>query len=440
MRNDDDDLLEFVDEGAPSSGAGLDAEPWRVLIVDDEPGVHEVTRLALGDYEFMGRRLEFCSAHSEAEARRLLAGEAPFVLIFLDVVMETSTSGLDLVRFIRDDLRNDMIQIILRTGQPGEAPEEKVVKELRINDYKLKTDLTRDKLFSVVSLSLRAYDQCRRLSDLSAKVMEANEALARANSSLEEQVAHRTKELVEKSHDLEEALGERRNLLRIMAHDLRNYLTIVLGYSRQIMDGKGGSNIARAIDRIHWAAGSQSELIERVIELEATSGGRGSLNTTAVRLEGLVEHSVKAFDEKLAAKSLTLAVVWKCDQAVSVLVEPRSFRHSVLNNLISNAIKFSEPGSCIRLGIEQSDESTVLITVRDHGIGMPPAVVSALFSLDKKASRLGTQGERGTGFGMPIVKSLVERMGGAITVNSTEKTASSEDHGTTVVISLRPAA
>ncbi|MCW2244615.1 diguanylate cyclase (GGDEF)-like protein [Azospirillum fermentarium] len=133
------------------------ADPWHLLIVDDEPEVHAVTRLALGKVRFKDRRLQLHSAYSAAEAEAMLRGPVPFAIVLLDVVMESDDAGLRLVRTIRDGIGNRAVRIILRTGQPGQAPEEDVIVGYDINDYKSKTELTTQKLFTTVVAALRSY-------------------------------------------------------------------------------------------------------------------------------------------------------------------------------------------------------------------------------------------------------------------------------------------
>ena len=130
-----DDWL-FSDEEESVEDASPEIGVWKVLIVDDEEAVHSVTKLSLAHLRYEGRRIEFFSAFSAAQAREILAAEAEIAVILLDVVMEEEDSGLRLARYIRYDLGNRMVRIILRTGQPGQAPEERVILEYDINDYK----------------------------------------------------------------------------------------------------------------------------------------------------------------------------------------------------------------------------------------------------------------------------------------------------------------
>lgn len=145
----------FADE--PTKQQELPQECWKILIVDDEPEVHAVTKLALSDFSFLGRGLEFHSAYSGVEARELAIQHPDAAIVLLDVVMESDDAGLHVAKFIREDLGNRFTRIILRTGQPGQAPERTVIVNYDINDYKSKTELTAQKLFTAVMSSLRSY-------------------------------------------------------------------------------------------------------------------------------------------------------------------------------------------------------------------------------------------------------------------------------------------
>ena len=173
---------------------------WRVLVIDDEPEIHQVTKMVLGDAEFDGRLLAFEFAHSAAEARELLANdiEHNIAVAIVDVVMETSHAGLELIHWIRDIQKNHTIRLILRTGQPGEAPEEKVIRDYDINDYKNKTELTALRLKTSVFSALRSYRDIKiierhrhgleKVLSASIKFIEC-ETLSEFASSILEQIA-----------------------------------------------------------------------------------------------------------------------------------------------------------------------------------------------------------------------------------------------------------
>ena len=155
-----DDDLSFAEEGEEL--AALPVLPWRVLVVDDDQDVHEASVLALRGLEILGRPMQLLHAHSAAEALECLRRESDIAVILLDVVMETLTAGLDIIATIRGELALHNTRIVLRTGQPGYAPEIETIRRYDINDYKSKSELTRNKLFTVLSSACRTYDQlCR---------------------------------------------------------------------------------------------------------------------------------------------------------------------------------------------------------------------------------------------------------------------------------------
>jgi signal transduction histidine kinase/DNA-binding response OmpR family regulator len=143
---------------APELEASVTAAPWQILIADDEEEVHVVTKVALADVVFKDRPLAFLHAYSAAEARHILSERSDIAIVLLDVVMEADDAGLRLVREIREQMHNRRLRIVLRTGQPGQAPEREVVIDHDINDYKSKTELTRQKLLTCVISALRSYD------------------------------------------------------------------------------------------------------------------------------------------------------------------------------------------------------------------------------------------------------------------------------------------
>ncbi|NVK18467.1 MAG: DUF3369 domain-containing protein [Methylocystaceae bacterium] len=151
-----DDFI-FADEDDDSVSPKNQKGIWKVAIIDDEQEIHTVTKMVLGDFTFNDRKIEFLSAYSGAEGRELLEKHDDIAVVLLDVVMEHDHSGLELARYIRESLRNQKIRIVLRTGQPGQAPERDVISQYDINDYKEKTELTARKLYTLMYSCLRSY-------------------------------------------------------------------------------------------------------------------------------------------------------------------------------------------------------------------------------------------------------------------------------------------
>jgi signal transduction histidine kinase/CheY-like chemotaxis protein len=143
----------------------LKLPPWKVLIVDDEPDVHSMTSLSLQKFKFAGKNLQIFQAVSGIEAQEILAAEPNMAVALIDIVMETDDAGLRLVDFIRNELKYSLIRLIIRTGQPGMAPEKEVIERYDIDDYKDKTELTAQKLYTAMRTALKSY---RDLSTLDA--------------------------------------------------------------------------------------------------------------------------------------------------------------------------------------------------------------------------------------------------------------------------------
>ena len=134
-----------------------DVIPWKVAIIDDDEQVHVVTEMVLKGFVFDDRPILFLKAFSAKEGLKLFQTHSDIAVCLLDVVMETDHAGLELVKKIRDDLNNSFTRIVLRTGQPGHAPEDEVIINYDINDYKEKTELTRSKLNTLLYSCLRSY-------------------------------------------------------------------------------------------------------------------------------------------------------------------------------------------------------------------------------------------------------------------------------------------
>ncbi len=160
--NDD---LNIIDDLAHEVGEfdHGDHRPWRIMIVDDDAEVHNATLFALQDIRIDGRPLHFIHAYSAEEAIAAIETDEDVAVAVLDVVMEHESAGLDLIKKIRHDLGRSAMRIILRTGQPGYAPEMRVIREYDINDYKTKSELTRVRLLTTLTTAVRSYDQLQTI-------------------------------------------------------------------------------------------------------------------------------------------------------------------------------------------------------------------------------------------------------------------------------------
>ena len=162
---------------------------WKMLIVDNEEDVHAISKLAIANKRFDGKEVQLLHAHSDKEARKILKENQDIVLVLLNVVLESNISGLDLVKYIRQDLINKKVRIILQTGQPEDAPEVEVIVDYDITDYKIKTELTINNLYTMFHASLKTYKALEQIGDY--------------NNNVEQLVLQRTKELENKEEQVQ---------------------------------------------------------------------------------------------------------------------------------------------------------------------------------------------------------------------------------------------
>jgi diguanylate cyclase (GGDEF)-like protein len=174
------ELKPYVFKNVKSKKVTNHQEPWVILIVDDEEDIHLMTKMALEDFSFSGRPIKFLHAYSGQSAQQVLRNNNNIACIFLDVVMESHDAGLLLVQFIREELNNSEIRIILRTGQPGYAPAISVTQQYDINDYKEKSELTKRLLYNCLTTTLRSYQQIKTIESSRAGL----EMIINASSSL----------------------------------------------------------------------------------------------------------------------------------------------------------------------------------------------------------------------------------------------------------------
>lgn len=175
--------LDFLKEDKIETKQAL--KTIKIVIADDDVEVHSITKMILRDFTFEGHGLEFIDTYSGVEAKSVLKENPDIAVLFLDVVMEKHHSGLEVVDYLRNTLGNNMTRIVLRTGQPGEAPEDKVIRDYDINDYRLKTEMTVQRLTTTLYNALRNYRDLKRIDKHRKgleKIIQASASLFKHNS------------------------------------------------------------------------------------------------------------------------------------------------------------------------------------------------------------------------------------------------------------------
>ncbi|HEV8312970.1 MAG TPA: response regulator [Burkholderiaceae bacterium] len=401
--------------------------PWKIIIADDDDAVHSISTMVLRNCRFEGRGLSFLSAHSGEATRRVVAEHPDCAILLLDVVMETEHAGLDVVRYVREELRNGFIRIILRTGQPGQAPEKWVVENYDINDYTEKTELTAQKLVTTIISALRSFRDLRELE--------------RHREHLEELIAARTADLCLAKEQADAANRAKSDFLASMSHELRTPLNAILGYA-QILQWEEGlkDKQAKGLKTIEQAGQHLLALIDEILDLAKIEAGRIELNATPVELAPFLMAIANIIRVRVEPKGVAF-VDDVGGLPIAVMVDERRLRQ-VLLNLLGNAAKFTDRGE-VRLAARATQVgdqwATLRFEVRDTGIGIARNDVQTLF---QPFQQVGDEQRRrgGTGLGLAISRQLVRHMGGDIEVRSTPGAGSTFSFELTLPLVQREAA
>ncbi len=356
--------------------------------------------------------------------------------------METHDSGLQVVRYIREDLRDRKVQIILRTGQPGEAPEESVIINYEINDYKLKIELTRQKLVTTTIAALRAYKNIVTIERQTEELTSAMQLVQETQLQLvqNEKMAVLGNWVAGVAHEINNPVGFIRGNVSVAQEYLQDLLTAISLYREH-------SNLA-------------DEIVEKLKDLDLEFISEDFPKLIASMEEGCdiignISTSLRSFSRTDTANKIEFNLHDGIDSTLLILkyrLKANENRpaieiikdygniptvkcyvgqlNQVLMNLFANAIDALDEGNGgktfqeikkepnrITIGTELSeDNKQVIVTIADNGMGMPEEVKARVFEQGFTTKGVG----KGTGLGMAIAHQIVtEKHGGEITCDST---------------------
>lgn len=457
IENLDDEFMILEDDeplAPPSSASGQNTQlslpvgaiaapdqPWKVMIVDDDAQVQQTTKLALKNFTFDGRSLTLLSASSGAEAKQLIANHPDTAFVLLDVVMETNDAGLQVVKYIREVLQNSLVRIILRTGQPGEEPEESILLNYDINDYKLKVDFTYHKLIATTIAALRSYRDVLRFAQQSQELQQALNQLQQTQLHLVQS-------------EKMSALG---NLVAGVAHEINNPIACIAGnlhptqtYFQDVFHlldlyqkyyPQPAPEIAAEIEAIDLnfmrddvanLLTSMNISVARIRDISANICTFSRIDQEYKVLFNphagidssilILKHRLKANHNRLAIK-----VIKEYGNIPQIPCFPGQL-NQVFMNILANAIdmfdemaenlSFAElEGHPQKITIKTKVVSNMVeIRIWDNGVGMTDAVKAKIFNKLFTTKPIG----KGTGLGLAIAHQIiVEKHGGRIEVDST---------------------
>ena len=408
---------------------------WPILLVDDDPQVHQVIRVALSNFRFLERSLHILSAYSGREARSTIEQNPELVLVLLDVVMESNDSGLQVVRYVRETLGNRTIRLILLTGQPGEAPEASIIDNYDINDYKIKVEFSQQKLLTTLITGIRSYCDILALENNRRELARVNAQLQLFNQNLEQLVEARTQELASKNRELEQEVYTRKlaeeaaekankaksEFLANMTHELRTPLNAIIGFSELLSSSDIEPDYQYQARIINRSGEHLLSLINSILDMSKIESGRITLDSDSFDLYLVLRDLKDLFRLKAQEKNLQLIFDQNPNLPQYIYGDQRKLRQ-ILINLIGNAIKFTALGS-VTVAVSccsppRADASVSLcFKVEDTGPGISEDELDKLFIPFEQTST-GRRSSQGTGLGLSISQQFVQLMGGEIKVST----------------------
>jgi two-component system, sensor histidine kinase and response regulator len=369
--------------------------PARILIVDDSAE----NRILLSGMLAIHKRYEAVTASDGYEALSYLEkpdGELPD-LILLDIMMPGVT-GLDVANRLGSEERTRDIPVIFVTALDDIASKKKAFENGGV-DY-ISKPLNKEELFARIDSHVRI----KRMRD---ELKEKNDQLSRLNVELEM-----------KNGELEKLNDQKNQFIGIVAHDLRNPLTVVMAVG-DLLEHQLGSHVSERhrsyIGSISRSCLHMLDIINDLLDVKMIDSGQLAINLVPTDLTRLIKKNAE-FNSSLSGHK-NIMIGFSTEGIIPIVnVDPTRIEQ-LMNNLLSNATKYSNPGSVVRVAIALHDND-LEISVADEGQGIPSDELEVIFEPFKKASPKPTGGEKSTGLGLAIAKKIVEAHGGRIAVKS----------------------
>ena len=382
------------------------ARDLSILLIDDDEVDRMAVRRALRTSELT---VDITEATTPKEARERLLSQA-FDCVLMDFRLPEQ-NGLSLVRQLRQ--AGIIVPIVVLTGQGDEQIAVDLMKA-GASDYMVKTRVTADSMTQLLRNAIRVHRAEQREADAQDALRRTNELLREQNRELER---HR-QQIQNQNLKLLEAYRVKSEFLATVSHELRTPLNAIMGFSQILTSqSKGQLNDYQGemVQRIFTNGKNLLNLVNDILDLSRLEANRFTLKTAPLNLQTLVKATLSELQPLADEKSLQISVDVELDNAVIINDEHRL--RQILVNLLSNAIKFTDEGG-ISLKVSAPDDDKIAISVTDTGVGIDADALPHIFESFRQLDQTLQRQRPGTGLGLAIVHSLVEMMGGAITVDS----------------------
>ena len=400
-----------------------------VTLVLDQIKIHtNIEEKFISEDQFKNVLTEFQTSHKNIR----------IVLFLQDTSIETLKENIDLIK--KNQLNQD-VKIILFTYLPYNDHSKKIygdyVDEL-IFVSKLKENNLLLTIYDQIISGKKIVSQKKNAMIHEQQTLLFDE-LFQLNNTLENLIINQTNKLRFENTNLESLVDQKKNLIRNLYHDLNNSLAVIIGavgasQQMKISDKDFEEKNNLLLDKINRASKIQKTILTQVKDLDSLESGKKSIKLVPVSLDKVFETTSFIFKSKLDEKGVELKVDLK-EADCKVIADETSLCHFVINNLVSNSIKFSNSGDIISISAHESDDCVTII-VEDQGHGIKESTMKNIFKAHVKTTSVGTMGEKGTGFGMPLVKYYLDYFGAEIKVDTKHIDQFPNDHGTRFTITF----
>lgn len=406
MVDQSDELIFLKEETEAPRCFIAEGDPWKIIVIDDDLNILQTSIRILQEFTFEGRALSIITGTSGAQAIELIDNNPDAAIILLDVIMETDYAGLDVVTYIREEIKNEAVRILLRTGQAGQFDENEVFEKYDINDFLEKADLTSRRLKTAIKVALRAYRMHQNIQDAMQR-----EKLLRAEADA--------------------ANAAKSEFLANMSHELRSPMTSIkfgLHTIEEVLKDPQANQEDRddCLKAIGFASDSADRLIGLVNDILDSSkleSQKMIFDIQSYDLIDIISNAMHEISPILNAKSITMKA--EIDTSDTIVHIDRERIMQVLINLLSNAAKFSQNDTEITVSLSTGElsggrrhtdgdvRSAIVLSVIDKGVGIPENELTSIFDKFTQSS-MTKDGSGGTGLGLSISHEIAVAHGGTL--------------------------
>ena len=411
-----------------------------MLLADDDPTFHKIGHSTLNGIVFDKHQIETFSSHDYESTCLFLKENPDTALVVLDIYMDEANTGLQVIDYIRNQLRNNEVRILLNSSSSQIESESVALDQYAISGFLSKVDATPSDLLTKSKLALRSYSDIRniqklaqtntelekeisintrQLLDLSTKMQgeihkrkETEKQLTTFNEQLEKEVLKRTKAAKEAEHEAIKASNAKTEFLSRMSHELRTPLNAILGFSQLLMADPliiGNERQNESVEQINTAGKHLLYLVSEILDLSRIEAGKLSVNIDALDVISIINNCITAMLPSADNRSITMELtspeqLWLLGDHVRV--------KQVVFNILSNAIKYGPENDVIHIqALIQGD--IAVIKVKDNGAGISEKMQEFLYTPFERGQNSESDVE-GTGVGLAITKQLMDLMQGEI--------------------------